>query len=178
MTNPVFHRPDWTEALQHLQTGTRFRFADWPNPSVPRVSAGVYAIWYSAALIYVGMAGRGQSEEALVAHSATVRAKARGLADRLRNHASGRRSGDQFCVSICDRLVLPTLTAGQISQVAAGTLSLDGATRAFIHQHLSYSYIVVPDGKTAQELENAVKGGALISGRPLLNPGGLPEPRY
>lgn len=36
----------------------RFPFADWPNPGVPAVAAGVYAIWKDNELIYCGMSGR------------------------------------------------------------------------------------------------------------------------
>ena len=36
----------------------RFPFADWPNPDVPVVAAGVYAVWNDHELIYCGMSGR------------------------------------------------------------------------------------------------------------------------
>ena len=54
-------------ALEALEVGEAHRFADWPNLSVPRASAGVYTIWDGDQFIYVGMAGRGMaatSEEA------------------------------------------------------------------------------------------------------------------
>lgn len=44
--------------LEELETGSRYRFADWPNGDVPR-TPGVYSIWRGNDLIYVGMAGRG-----------------------------------------------------------------------------------------------------------------------
>jgi hypothetical protein len=38
----------------HLhETGRSYRFADWPNESVPKVAAGVYTIWDAGRLIYV-----------------------------------------------------------------------------------------------------------------------------
>jgi hypothetical protein len=40
------------------QCTPRFPFADWPNPDVPAVAAGVYAIWKDNELIYCGMSGR------------------------------------------------------------------------------------------------------------------------
>jgi hypothetical protein len=30
----------------------RFSFSEWPNPSIPSVAAGVYAIWKDAELVY------------------------------------------------------------------------------------------------------------------------------
>ena len=87
--------------LDLLETGRSYRFSDWPNESVPKIAAGVYAIWDSRRLIYVGMAGSGLSAKDLDAPDKPVRA--RGLWTRLNSHASGRRSGDQFCSYVCDR---------------------------------------------------------------------------
>jgi hypothetical protein len=44
---------------------------------------------------------------------------------------AGRRSGDQFCVYVCDRLVLPTVR-DRIDDIAAGGFSLDQATRDYV----------------------------------------------
>ena len=38
-----------------LETGPSHLFTDWPNPSVPKVTAGVYTIWRHDRLVYVGM---------------------------------------------------------------------------------------------------------------------------
>jgi hypothetical protein len=70
-------------------------------PSVPKVAAGVYSVWENGRLIYVGMSGRGLAAEDIDAPDEPVKAK--GLWTRLDSHASGRKSGDQFCVYICDR---------------------------------------------------------------------------
>jgi hypothetical protein len=40
--------------------------------------------------------------------------------NRLASHASGRRSGDQFCVYVADRLVMPELTSDGLEAIAAG----------------------------------------------------------
>ena len=40
------------------QFSPRFPFAAWPNPAIPAVAAGVYAIWKDRELIYCGMSGR------------------------------------------------------------------------------------------------------------------------
>ena len=97
--------PPTGQLANDLSSGPAYLFADWPNPSVPAFGAGVYTIWHNdGRFIYVGMSGRGITAE-------TIRRNTpQGIYTRLRSHASGRRSGDQFCVYVADRLVLPTLT--------------------------------------------------------------------
>ena len=75
------------ERLQRLESGRAYRFAHHSTLTdvIPGSSAGVYTIWDDAGeLIYVGVAGRNP--------------QGKGLASRLRSHASRRRNGDQFCV--------------------------------------------------------------------------------
>ena len=79
-------------------------------------------------------------------------AKKKGLTDRLKSHASGRRSGDQFCLYVCDRLVLPHLSSDDVQQVGVGRLSLDERTKRFIHENLTYRFAIVPDGEQAFRL--------------------------
>jgi hypothetical protein len=43
------------ELLRTLEIGPCHRFSDWPDPSVPKVAAGVYTIWDHDRFIYVGM---------------------------------------------------------------------------------------------------------------------------
>src|SRR6266436_8405612 len=97
-----------------LSRGSAYLFADWPNPLVPTFGAGVYTIWHNdGRFIYVGMSGRGITAD-------TIRRNTpQGLYTRLRSHASGRRSGDQFCVYVADRLVLATLTQKDIADIAS-----------------------------------------------------------
>jgi hypothetical protein len=159
--------------LETLRTGDLRPFAHWPDPTVPRLAAGVYTIWRGEELVYVGMSGRGLSAEAISEHRAAA-ARGLGLYSRLNSHASGRRSGDQFCIYVCDRLVLPTLTEDDLRRVAAGEESLDGWTRRYIADHLAYRFVEVADGQTAAGLESLVRAGALGVGKPLLNP--LPTP--
>ena len=105
-----------TEHMSHLdvlERGSRYPFAVWPVEVVPSVAAGIYAIWRGAQLVYVGMSGRGWSAEDIRSRL-VLGQKKKGLFDRLASHASGRRSGDQFCVYVCDRLVLPGLTVEEI----------------------------------------------------------------
>src|SRR5262249_21591857 len=103
-----------------LSHGTAYSFSDWPNPSVPKFGAGVYTIWdKDGRFIYVGMSGRGMTDK-------TIRRNTpQGLYTRLQSHASGRRSGDQLCVYVADRLVLPTLSQTDIADIASGRHSMD-----------------------------------------------------
>lgn len=107
--------------MNELQAGPAFRFAGWPNDQVPRRAAGVYTVWLDATLIYAGMSGRGTQPEDFAAH-ADQPGKAIGLWTRLNSHASGRRSGDQFNIYICDRFIVPLLTPDQQRDIARGRL--------------------------------------------------------
>src|SRR3954452_18564181 len=110
-----------------LSGGPAYLFADWPNTAVATFGAGVYTIWHAdGRFIYVGMSGRGLTAE-------TVRRNTpQGIYTRLRSHASGRRSGDQFCVYVADRLVLPTLSEGYIRAIASGRHQMDAVVRRYI----------------------------------------------
>jgi len=88
----------------------------------------------------------------------------------LASHASGRRSGDQFCISVFDRLVLPTLSLQQIQDAARGQLSLDGLTRQLIRQSLCYRFTLVGDAVAARAVEREIQREGLASRPPLLNP--------
>src|SRR6516164_7519621 len=149
-----------------LSRGTAYPFADWPNPAVPIFGAGVYTIWHNdGRFIYVGMSGRGITAE-------TIRRNTpQGLYTRLQSHASGRRSGDQFCVYVADRFVLPTLTQKEIADIASGRHQMDAFVRRYIHENLLYRYVIVPDGRAALLVEAAIKSGTWEYGRPILNPG-------
>jgi hypothetical protein len=152
-----------------LVTGPVFRFADWPNDQVPRRAAGVYTIWRQEEFIYVGMSGRGAKAEDFVA-SQGHDDQAKGLWTRLGSHASGRRSGDQFNVYICDRFVVPALTPRQQRDIGEGKLLLDQMTKDFIRAHLSYRFAVYPDGAEALTAERALRAGQSSAGHSYLNP--------
>ena len=155
--------------MNELDAGPLFRFADWPNGQVPRRAAGVYTIWRGHDFIYVGMSGRGAQREDLVAVPGRQGAP-KGLWTRLNSHASGRRSGDQFNVYICDRFIIPVLTPGQQHDIGAGRLLLDQMTRDYIREHFSFRFVIHDDGTQALEVEQAVRAGSLPAGRPYLNP--------
>jgi hypothetical protein len=127
-----------------------------------KVILGGFVSYYLYMFIYVGMSGR----------SFTGGPESNGKAGpwgRLNSHASGRRSGDQFCVYVADRLILPTLH-NRISEIADGSLSLDGAIRDYIRTNLGFRWIMMESGKAAFELERRLQKGEPECGKPLLNP--------
>src|SRR5262245_7824065 len=95
-----------------------------------------------------------------------------GIYTRPRSHASGRRSGDQFCVYVADRLVLPTLTQADIMDIGSGRHQMDAFVRRYIHENLAYRFMMLPDVAAAFAAEVAIKSGKWEHGRPFLNPGG------
>jgi hypothetical protein len=159
----------WRLTVQELEAGPLHRFQDWPNDQVPKRAAGVYTVWDGDRLLYVGMSGRAMTAADLEV-SPNGRVVAKGLWTRLNAHAAGRRSGDQFCVYVCDRFVVPALTPAQQHQLAGGELSLDDLTRTFVRDRLAYRFVVTADGIEAGRLEAEVRRGALLVGRPFLNP--------
>ena len=154
-------------AAGQLGDGPACQFADWPHPAIPNGLIGVYTIWRGDQLIYVGMAG-GAITPGPVTEG--VSGRSTGLRGRLAAHASGYRSGDQFCVYVFDRLILPDLTQEQIQGAAHGRLSLDQLTRHFIRQTLSYRFITVKDAATARAIEKKIQRHGLAGQMPLLNP--------
>lgn len=147
-----------------MRFSERHRFADWPNPTLPLATAGVYAIWDADQLIYCGMSGR-EIERAQLAQK-----KRYGLITRLASHASGRLSGDQFCVYVANRLVLPSLQLDELKKFATGENTLDQMTKAYIHQRLEYQFAIVESSKQAYELEKMTRTGSVFGLKPLLNP--------
>ena len=156
-----------SDPIEALASGPRYPFHDWPVSAVPAVAAGVYAIWDDDQLIYVGMSGRGKSKEQLdEIRSAGNRA---GLVERLAAHASGYRSGDQFCVYVADLLVLPGLSTEQIAAIGARKLSFDSLVKEYVRERFTFRFIETNDGAEALRIEAELKAGALGQA-PLLNP--------
>ena len=154
--------------LEKLVSGPLFSFAAWKDAAVPIAVAGVYSIWDTAGtLIYVGMSGLRRTNQQLI--EATAQGRKCALYERLSKHASGARSGDQFCVYIADRFVLPTLTPDQIVAISKRDIAFDHHIKKYIHTHLHFRYTTTHDGSEAQNLEIDARSGALGS-LPFLNP--------
>jgi hypothetical protein len=148
--------------LQELECGEAHRFSAGAHPDTPRVCCGVYTVWDGSALIYVGHAGR--------AVDGATGQRRTGLADRLHHHSTGRRSGDQFCVYVADRLVLPALSEADLTDVANGHLLLDDFVYVYVQDRLSYRVTITPDVLVARAVEDAARSGELVAGKPALNP--------
>lgn len=78
---------------------------------------------------------------------------------------------DRFCVYVADRFVLPSLSQEDITAIASGRHQMDDFVRRYIHENLSYRFVILSDGKADLTLEDAIKTGEWELGRPLLNPG-------
>ena len=143
----------------------RIAFQDWPNSAIPRVAAGVYAIWHNDQLIYCGMSGREVEK-----HQFSNSKKKYGLVTRLASHASGRLSGDQFCVYVANRLVIPDLKQVDLEAFRSGKQTLDTLTKQYIHQHFDYQYCLLESSQEAYALEALCRCGDVFGALPLLNP--------
>jgi hypothetical protein len=144
------------EVITALLDGPARRFADPIATDVPTSGAGIYTVWdEDGKLVYVGVAGRNP--------------RGAGLASRLRSHASGRHSGDQFCVYVADHYVLPELTPEQVEAIAGSRLSMDELVREKVHRSFTFRVATVPDYATALAVESWVKSGAADCGPPRLN---------
>lgn len=139
-----------------------FKFSDWPNKDIPSVAAGIYAIWNGDELFYCGM-----SEHEIEKNQ---HKKKYGLVTRLDSHAIGRLSGDQFCVYVANRLVIPTLKQSDLPLFANGQLKLDTLTKRYIHEHLEYQYVLVDSSTEAYSVETEARSGKLFGQKPMLNP--------
>lgn len=154
----------FAEAEDQLEKGPLYCFSDWPTGDIPEIAVGVYTIWQGAKFVYVGMAGLGNAAQA------KKKGESWGLYNRLKSHSSGRRSGNQFCLYICDRMIIPTLSPTELHQVGTGKLELDKRTREFIRAKLAFRFMVTPDDKMARLIESEIRQGALPAGKPILNP--------
>jgi hypothetical protein len=155
--------------LELLYKGRQYSFSSWPNPDMPKIAIGVYTVWLGDDLIYVGISGEKLSSDKVQEYRLS-RSKPSGLYNRLKAHRSGQRSGDKFCIYICDRYVLPSLSREQILSIASGSLYLDDLNQYFIQSNLTYRFIEVKEPTIARHIETVIKAGALPCGKPLLNP--------
>jgi hypothetical protein len=88
---------------------------------------------------------------------------------RIRQHTSGIRSGDQFCIYIQDFYVIPLL----FSQTYIPKKGhLDQLTKEFIQKRLTYRYMVFQDedsDKLVRKLEREIQSGGYTEMKPKLN---------
>lgn len=156
-----------TRRARSLETGPLYRFRDWPCPELPEVAAGVYTVWEDDRLLFVGQAGGRWSDEDIQRYRRCGAKK--GIYTRIRSHLSGRRCADRFCLSLCDRLVLPRLSQSDIKAVAAGSVSLDSKVSAHLMDRCGYRFEVFDNGLLIRRVVSIVRQGRLNAGKPFLN---------
>lgn len=93
-----------------------------------------------------------------------------GLINRLNSHASGRLSGDQFCVYVANRIVIPSLDPAMLEQFKDGTMNLDRLTKQYVRDRLEYQYALVESSAEAFAAENLCRNGTVFGVKPYLNP--------
>ncbi len=107
-------------SISDLETGQLHTFADFAAAAVPKNIAGVYTIWQGGRFVYVGIGGT-RIRYTEPDDEAQPSRPVEGLHGRLKQHRNGDRSGDKFCIYVCDRFVLPSLTPDEIERVAPAT---------------------------------------------------------
>ncbi len=151
--------------MELKQFSKKYSFKDWPNLDIPLVTAGVYVIWDAKELIYCGMSGR-----EIEKHTYTNSKKKYGLINRLNSHASGRLSGDQFCVYVANRIIIPSLDSAILKQFKDATMNLDKLTKKYVHERLEYQYALVESSSEAFAAEKLCRDGTVFGVKPYLNP--------
>ena len=147
--------------VERLIKGPLYRFAEWRSSVVPPVAVGLYTVWRDDELLYVGRSG-GADIRKLTDRRAAGKKSA--LYKRLHSHASGRKSGDQFCTYIADKIL-----------AAVGHPTTDDFVRKYVCDHLSYRFYAFTDLTTkeqdaARRIETIIRQGKTPLGKPLLNP--------
>ena len=71
---------------------------------------------------------------------------------------------------MANRLVIPALSAEQLTHFASGQLTLDRLTRQYIRERLEYQFVCVETSTEAFALERQCRNGAVFGVKPLLNP--------
>jgi hypothetical protein len=126
---------------------------------IPAFGSIIYTVFLDKTeFIYVGIGGlRGDKVEQ------------RNPRSRIRQHTSGLRSGDQFCIYIQDFYVIPSLITTDYKPRKG---HLDQLTKQFIQSRLSYRYIVVQtedSDKIVRKLEREIQMGFHYEMKPTLN---------
>ena len=133
-------------------------FAENPTQYVPNKGSIIYSVWdKDEKFIYIGISGTQKNIEK------------REPLTRIKKHASGRRSGDQFCVYIQDFHVIPDLIKGGEYTPQKGLL--DKLTKDYIHKNLSYRFVPFYTDDSdliVYRLEKQIKLGKL-GFKPILN---------
>ena len=113
------------ENVTKLFYGNPVPFSEPRIEEIPVYGSIIYTIWNKKnEFIYVGIAGVRSG----------VPVKKRNPRSRLKAHASGRRSGNQFCVYVQDFYVIPEIIKSK-KYIPTKQL-LDKLTKKYIHKNL------------------------------------------
>jgi len=133
-------------------------FSEDPRTHIPKTGSIIYSVWdHDERFIYIGISGLQKPLEK------------RDPLSRMVAHASGNRSGDQFCVYIHDFFVIPELIRTGIYTPSRG--ELDKLTKYYIHNNLYYRFVSFQSDDSdsvVRRLENKIKRGE-VGVMPLLN---------
>jgi hypothetical protein len=146
--------------LSHLFDSSlgSIEFSEDPRGHIPDNGSIIYSVWdKQQKFIYIGISGLQKSLEK------------RSPLSRMVSHASGRRSGDQFCIYVHDFYVIPKLVEKGMYKPSVG--SLDKLTKDFIHTNLSYRFVKFDSDDSdliVRKLENQIKSG-ILGFSPILN---------
>ena len=125
-------------------------FSEDPWRHIPNKGSIIYSVWdKDDKFIYIGISGLQKSLEK------------RSPLSRMISHASGRRSGDQFCIYIHDFYVIPKLIEKGEYSPSIGVL--DKLTKDFIQSNLSYRFVgfeTNDSDEIVRRLETQIKSGA------------------
>ena len=140
-------------------------FFEDPRKHIPNKGSIIYSVWDKKEnFIYIGISGLQKSLEK------------RSPLSRMISHASGRRSGDQFCIYIHDFYVIPKLI--EKGEYNPSIAFLDKLTKDFIQNNLSYRFVSFKtdnSDKIVRSLENKIKSG-VFGFSPSIN-GSTPPPQ-
>ena len=131
--------------MQELETGPLHRFQDWPNEEVPKRAAGVSTVWEGDRLLYVGMSGRAMTAEDLeVSDGGRIRPKELWIRLNTQRPAAALAI-NSACMSVTASWSRASPHPSSNSS-PPGALSLDTLMRAFVHERLSYRFVITADG--------------------------------
>ena len=126
---------------------------------IPEYGSILYAIFLDEKeFIYIGIGG-----------IAGTTARSRDPRSRIREHTSGRRSGDQFCIYIQDYYVIPTLLNEEYRPQKG---HLDRLVKEFIQSRLSFRFVVFQSEDSnliVRKLERKIQEGLHLNMKPSIN---------
>ena len=126
---------------------------------IPEYGSILYAVFLDKKeFIYIGIGG--------VAGST---ARSRDPRSRIREHTSGRRSGDQFCIYIQDFYVIPTLLNDDYRPQKG---HIDRLVKEFVQSRLSFRFVVFQtedSNQIVRRLEREIQEGMHLNRKPSIN---------